>query len=190
MYFISRNDSYYPPVYQDTGRPLHWHCHFEQLCPSPFSRGRTTKVCSQLTRGTRCHFTSETCETIKPWDNWCLKVIYSFILTKHILVSNMHLRNTVHLLRLHLMFSWWILFSGTAELFATCAKKDIRVWHTLSNRELLRITVPNMTCHGIDFMKDGKSIISGNTDLPRLGFGLWRGFGSCRSHDTLVSTCG
>ncbi|XP_069883076.1 cilia- and flagella-associated protein 52 isoform X2 [Dipodomys merriami] len=49
---------------------------------------------------------------------------------------------------------------GTAELFATCAKRDIRVWHTMSNRELLRITVPNMTCHGIDFMKDGKSIIS------------------------------
>nr|XP_020760200.1 cilia- and flagella-associated protein 52 [Odocoileus virginianus texanus] len=49
---------------------------------------------------------------------------------------------------------------GTAELFATCAKKDIRVWHTLTNRELLRITVPNMTCHGIDFMRDGKSIIS------------------------------
>ncbi|XP_020921926.1 cilia- and flagella-associated protein 52 isoform X2 [Sus scrofa] len=49
---------------------------------------------------------------------------------------------------------------GTAELFATCAKKDIRVWHTLSNRELLRITVPNMTCHGIDFMRDGKSLIS------------------------------
>ncbi|XP_027423567.1 cilia- and flagella-associated protein 52 isoform X2 [Zalophus californianus] len=49
---------------------------------------------------------------------------------------------------------------GTAELFATCAKKDIRVWRTLSNRELLRITVPNMTCHGIDFMRDGKSIIS------------------------------
>nr|XP_021511681.1 cilia- and flagella-associated protein 52 [Meriones unguiculatus] len=49
---------------------------------------------------------------------------------------------------------------GTAELFATCAKKDIRVWHTMSNRELLRITVPNMTCHGIDFMRDGKSIVS------------------------------
>ncbi|XP_012511054.1 PREDICTED: cilia- and flagella-associated protein 52 [Propithecus coquereli] len=49
---------------------------------------------------------------------------------------------------------------GTAELFATCAKKDIRVWHTSSNRELLRITVPNMTCHGIDFMRDGRSIIS------------------------------
>nr|XP_008994774.1 cilia- and flagella-associated protein 52 isoform X3 [Callithrix jacchus] len=54
--------------------------------------------------------------------------------------------------------------NGTAELFATCAKKDIRVWHTSSNRELLRITVPNMTCHGIDFMKDGKSIISAWND--------------------------
>nr|KAF6455336.1 cilia and flagella associated protein 52 [Rousettus aegyptiacus] len=53
---------------------------------------------------------------------------------------------------------------GTAELFATCAQKDIRVWHTLSNRELLRITVPNMTCHGIDFMRDGKSIISAWND--------------------------
>ncbi|XP_054312591.1 cilia- and flagella-associated protein 52 isoform X2 [Pongo pygmaeus] len=53
---------------------------------------------------------------------------------------------------------------GTAELFATCAKKDIRVWHTSSNRELLRITVPNMTCHGIDFMRDGKSIISAWND--------------------------
>ena len=32
----------------------------------------------------------------------------------------------------------------------------------MSNRELLRITVPNMTCHGIDFMRDGRSIISGD----------------------------
>lgn len=87
-------------------------------------------------------------------------------------VSVMHLRNTVHLLRLHLLFTQWLLCSGTAELFATCAKKDIRVWHTLSNRELLRITVPNMTCHGIDFMRDGKSIISGNVHTPRFGFGL------------------
>ncbi|XP_058531584.1 cilia- and flagella-associated protein 52 isoform X2 [Ochotona princeps] len=53
---------------------------------------------------------------------------------------------------------------GTSELFATCAKKDIRVWHTLSNRELLRITVPNMTCHGIEFMRDGKSLVSAWND--------------------------
>ncbi|XP_014340142.1 cilia- and flagella-associated protein 52 isoform X1 [Latimeria chalumnae] len=53
---------------------------------------------------------------------------------------------------------------GTSELFATCSKSDIRVWHTQSKKELLRITIPNMTCHGIDFMKDGKSIISGWND--------------------------
>lgn len=84
-------------------------------------------------------------------------------------------KEILYLAWLHLLFSWWLLFSGTAELFATCAKMDIRVWHTLSNRELLRITVPNMTCHSIDFMRDGKSIISGNVDVPRFGFllGLW-----------------
>ena len=50
------------------------------------------------------------------------------------------------------------------------------MWHTLTNRELLRITVPNMTCHGIDFMRDGKSIISGKAGVPGLtsAFGcLW-----------------
>ncbi|XP_072497161.1 cilia- and flagella-associated protein 52 isoform X1 [Notamacropus eugenii] len=53
---------------------------------------------------------------------------------------------------------------GTAELFATCSMEDIRVWHTSSNRELLRITVPNMTCYAIDFMRDGKSIVSAWND--------------------------
>lgn len=47
------------------------------------------------------------------------------------------------------------------------------MWHTLSNRELLRITVPNMTCHSIDFMRDGKSIISGNVDILGRWCGLW-----------------
>lgn len=32
---------------------------------------------------------------------------------------------------------------GASELFATCSKGEIRVWQTLVNRELLRITVPN-----------------------------------------------
>lgn len=89
----------------------------------------------------------------------------------------MHLRNMGHLVWLHLTSSWCVLFSGTDELFATCAKKDIRVWHTLSNRELLRITVPNMTCHSIDFMRDGKSIISGIVGTLRSGLllCLWLG---------------
>ncbi|KAM4691350.1 cilia- and flagella-associated protein 52 [Rhinophrynus dorsalis] len=53
---------------------------------------------------------------------------------------------------------------GTSELFATCSKNDIRVWHTASHKELLRITVLNMTCLAIDFMRDGKSIISAWSD--------------------------
>ncbi|KAM8945316.1 cilia- and flagella-associated protein 52 [Pelodytes ibericus] len=53
---------------------------------------------------------------------------------------------------------------GTSELFATCSKNDIRVWHTMSHKELLRITVPNITCLAIDFMRDGKSIISAWND--------------------------
>ncbi|MGH0164119.1 UNVERIFIED_CONTAM: hypothetical protein FKN15_046365 [Acipenser sinensis] len=54
--------------------------------------------------------------------------------------------------------------NGTSELFATCSKNDIRVWHSDTCKELLRITVPNMTCHAVEFMQDGKSIISGGDD--------------------------
>ncbi|KAL7404605.1 hypothetical protein ABVT39_017060 [Epinephelus coioides] len=50
---------------------------------------------------------------------------------------------------------------GTSELFATCSEEDIRLWHIDKPKELLRITVPNMTCNSLDFMVDGHSIISG-----------------------------
>ncbi|NXF69925.1 CFA52 protein, partial [Ciccaba nigrolineata] len=65
--------------------------------------------------------------------------------------------------------------SGTSDLFVTCSKNDIRVWYTPENRELLRIVVPNMICHAIDVMRDGKSIISAWNDgnirafLPQSG---------------------
>uniref|UniRef100_H3CIU6 Cilia- and flagella-associated protein 52 n=1 Tax=Tetraodon nigroviridis TaxID=99883 RepID=H3CIU6_TETNG len=49
---------------------------------------------------------------------------------------------------------------GTSELFATCSEEDIRLWHIDKPKELLRITVPNMTCNALDFMTDGHSIIS------------------------------
>lgn len=59
-------------------------------------------------------------------------------------------------------FCGYLLFpSGTSELFATCSEEDIRVWHIDKPKELLRITVPNMTCNALDFMSDGHSIISG-----------------------------
>uniref|UniRef100_A0A3B4AX48 Cilia- and flagella-associated protein 52 n=1 Tax=Periophthalmus magnuspinnatus TaxID=409849 RepID=A0A3B4AX48_9GOBI len=53
---------------------------------------------------------------------------------------------------------------GVSELFATCSLEDVRLWHINKPKELLRITVPNMTCNAIDFMKDGHSIISAWND--------------------------
>ncbi|XP_041640015.1 cilia- and flagella-associated protein 52 [Cheilinus undulatus] len=53
---------------------------------------------------------------------------------------------------------------GTSELFATCSVEDIRLWHISKPKELLRITVPNMTCNSVDFMIDGHSIISAWND--------------------------
>ncbi|XP_076027283.1 cilia- and flagella-associated protein 52-like [Genypterus blacodes] len=53
---------------------------------------------------------------------------------------------------------------GTSELFATCSTDDIRLWHINKPKEVLRITVPNMTCNSLDFMVDGHSIISGWND--------------------------
>ncbi|KFP31581.1 WD repeat-containing protein 16, partial [Colius striatus] len=54
--------------------------------------------------------------------------------------------------------------SGTSDLFVTCSKNDIRVWHTPENRELLKIVVPNVTCHAIEVTRDGSSIISAWSD--------------------------
>lgn len=56
---------------------------------------------------------------------------------------------------------WSVSFSGTSDIFATCCFQDIRVWHLPTNKELLRMTVPNMTCNAIEFMRDGRSIVSG-----------------------------
>ncbi|XP_070684474.1 cilia- and flagella-associated protein 52 [Pempheris klunzingeri] len=53
---------------------------------------------------------------------------------------------------------------GTSELFATCSEEDIRLWHIDKPKELLRITVPNMTCNSMDLMIDGHSIISAWND--------------------------
>jgi len=46
-------------------------------------------------------------------------------------------------------------------MVATCGYEDIRVWSLNDHRELLRISVPNMTCHAVTITVDGKSIISG-----------------------------
>jgi WD40 repeat protein len=64
---------------------------------------------------------------------------------------------------------------GYSEVFATCSITDIRVWNASSRQELLRIQVPNMECYCLEFMRDGRSIVSGWSDgkvrafLPQSG---------------------
>uniref|UniRef100_A0A8D3EA63 Cilia- and flagella-associated protein 52 n=1 Tax=Scophthalmus maximus TaxID=52904 RepID=A0A8D3EA63_SCOMX len=53
---------------------------------------------------------------------------------------------------------------GISELFATCSQDDIRLWRTDKPKELLRITVLNMTCNSLHIMADGHCIISAWND--------------------------
>eukprot|EP00927_Polykrikos_kofoidii_P016715 TRINITY_DN17572_c0_g1_i1.p1 TRINITY_DN17572_c0_g1~~TRINITY_DN17572_c0_g1_i1.p1 ORF type:complete len:619 (-),score=117.19 TRINITY_DN17572_c0_g1_i1:160-2016(-) len=81
------------------------------------------------------------------------------------------LRNTCH----HERINQIAFPSGFSEVFATCSVTDIRVWNAASRQELLRIQVPNMECYCLEFMRDGRSIVSGWSDgkvrsfLPQSG---------------------
>lgn len=54
-----------------------------------------------------------------------------------------------------------IFYSNYSEIFATTSKNDIRVWKLITQKELLRISVPNFICSSICFNCNGNSIISG-----------------------------
>jgi len=51
-----------------------------------------------------------------------------------------------------------------SEIFVTASVEDIRVWKATQKEELLRIRVPNNTCHTIDITKSGNAIVSGWSD--------------------------
>jgi WD40 repeat protein len=70
------------------------------------------------------------------------------------------LRNTCHFARINDV-AFPLAYS---ELFATCSKNDIRVWHSTTRNELLRINVPNLEALCLCFAPDGKSIVSGWSD--------------------------
>lgn len=84
---------------------------------------------------------------------------------------NPELRNTCHYERINAI-AFPVEYS---ELFATCSLNDIRVWNMKTRQELLRIEVPGLECFSVQFMADGKSIISGWNDgkirafLPQSG---------------------
>jgi WD40 repeat protein len=81
------------------------------------------------------------------------------------------LRNTCH----HERVNQVAFPLGYSEVFATCSITDIRVWNASTRQELLRIQVPNMECYCLEFMRDGRSIVSGWSDgkvrcfLPQSG---------------------
>jgi len=81
------------------------------------------------------------------------------------------LRNTCH----HERVNQVAFPIGYSEVFATCSITDIRVWNAGTRQELLRIQVPNMECYCLEFMRDGRSIVSGWSDgkarafLPQSG---------------------
>lgn len=54
--------------------------------------------------------------------------------------------------------------AGTSELFITSAGSDIRVWHAVQRRELLRIQVPNQVCLCLAINRAGSTIASGWDD--------------------------
>ncbi|XP_014217506.1 cilia- and flagella-associated protein 52-like [Copidosoma floridanum] len=51
-----------------------------------------------------------------------------------------------------------------SEIFATSSKNDIRLWRLETQRELLRITVPNFVCTSIYFSYDGRMLVSAWND--------------------------
>lgn len=51
-----------------------------------------------------------------------------------------------------------------SELFLSCSKNDIRIWNAAKMQEILRIQVPNLTCHCIDITEGGDTILSGWDD--------------------------
>ena len=84
---------------------------------------------------------------------------------------NPELRNTCHYEKINgIAFPY-----EYSDVFATCSMNDIRVWNAKTRQELLRIEVPGLECFAVNFVQDGKSVISGWNDgkirafLPQSG---------------------
>ncbi|KZC13749.1 WD repeat-containing protein 16 [Dufourea novaeangliae] len=77
-----------------------------------------------------------------------------------------------------------------SEIFATTSKHDIRVWKLKTQKELLRITVPNFICSSLCFDRNSGTIISAWDDGAIRGFALNGGnllFVIDRAHTRSVS---
>lgn len=81
------------------------------------------------------------------------------------------LRNTCHFERINAV----CFPKNYSGVFVTSSCSDLRVWNAKTRQELLRIEVPNMECHAINFLFDGTAILTGWSDgkirafLPQSG---------------------
>ena len=73
----------------------------------------------------------------------------------------------------------------SSELFATSSYSDVRVWHSTTGKELLRLSIPNITCHAVTFTPDGKAIITGAL-LYTSSFFIITGYGSTLYYTIIV----
>ena len=46
-------------------------------------------------------------------------------------------------------------------MFATSSRNDVRVWHAVTGKELLRIEVANLQCNAVEITPDARAIITG-----------------------------
>lgn len=51
-----------------------------------------------------------------------------------------------------------------SKLFVTASEEEIRVWNAQEKQELMRIRMPNLSCHAIDITISGSNIISAWSD--------------------------
>jgi len=75
-------------------------------------------------------------------------------------VASADIKGTSH----HAQISDVAFPKGYSELFATCSSAEIRVWHSGTLQELMRIQVPNLECNCLVFPTCGTAILSGWSD--------------------------
>lgn len=141
------------------------------LLSSSRSRSLCLTLCLTLSHFLPCSLSHSALFSVSRRISLCLALFFAFF-SSVVLCLNLSLCFALCLspllfvsvcivLCLTLGFALCLTLRGTSELFATCSQDDIRVWHTESSKELLRIRVPNMTCNTLGFMRDGRSIYSG-----------------------------
>ncbi|KAI4499977.1 hypothetical protein M0802_004847 [Mischocyttarus mexicanus] len=128
-----------------------------------FSKRKLTKLPS--TPQIKTHLVENVCGTVTSMllyknDFVLVGTVLSEIYQIRLRDFDMRLLVTCHNSSIYsIVFPW-----NYSEIFATAGKNDIRLWRLETQKELLRITVPNFVCSCLCFSHDGRMIISAWND--------------------------